>query len=365
MGFAQGASNTNTSETTSEAKSKRVIFRATTEQIIQVQTMLREKGTYQDAADGKFNNDFRKAIKVFQGENGLKKTGTLNRATLEKMKIELTDQQQEIPVNPNSFASADGEKKPRKKAFRPTKAQITEAQEKLKSGGKFTGEIDGRYSVDLRSGLKDYQAENGLDKTGKLDEATLLKMGIELTNRQQGIETADSSDKPKRKVFRVNKDQIIEAQNKLKEAGLFSGEANGKYSPEFRDSIRQYQTANGLKRKGSLNRATLEKMKIELTESQLEIPVNPDDLAAAGAGDGKAKPKRNIFRATAEQIRRVQAMLREKGLFDGEETGKLDPATRSAIREWQSQNNVKKTGTLNKETLVAMKIELTEKQEEM
>ena len=58
----------------------------------------------------------------------------------------------------------------------------------------------------------------------------------------------------------------------------------------------------------------------------------------------------------------VQKMLKEKKLYNGEETGKLNPSTRAAIREWQSQNNVKKTGTLNKMTLEAMKIKLTDKQ---
>lgn len=371
MAIAQGTTETNTSTNTDttaiKTKKKRVIFRATKEQVTQVQTMLNEKGTYSGEADGKFNKDFREAIKIFQGENGLKKTGTLNRATLEKMEIELTDKQKENPVNPNSFAGADNdkEKKPRKKSFRPTKSQITEVQTKLKAEGKFQGEVDGKYSDEFRDVLKTYQEENELDKTGKLDEATLVKMDIELTDKQKGIETAETSDKPKRKTFRVNKDQITEAQTKLKDAELFEGDVDGKYSKELRAAIREYQTANGLKRKGSLNRATLEKMGIELTESQMEIPVKPDDFATAKTDDGTEKPKRKIFRATKDQVMSVQAMLKEKGLYEGEETGKLNPATRSAIREWQSQNGVKKTGTLNKETLEAMKIELTEKQAEM
>jgi peptidoglycan hydrolase-like protein with peptidoglycan-binding domain len=57
-------------------------------------------------------------------------------------------------------------------------------------------------------------------------------------------------------------------------------------------------------------------------------------------------------------------MLKKKGMYAGEETGKLNPETRAAIGEWQTQNSVKKTGTLNKETLEAMKIELTDRQME-
>ena len=128
-------------------------------------------------------------------------------------------------------------------------------------------------------------------------------------------------------------------------------------------SIRDYQSANGLKRKGSLNRATLEKMGIELTESQMEIPVNPNDLASAD--DGEPKKRGPVFRATKDQITQVQTKLKEADLYEGEITGKFNDDFRSSIKEWQKQNSVKETGTLNKVTLEAMKIELTDKQKTM
>ncbi len=135
---------------------------------------------------------------------------------------------------------------------------------------------------------------------------------------------------------------------------------SGKYSKEFRTAIREFQSANGLKRKGSLNRATLEKMGIELNEAQSAIPVNPDDLASASTG----RKRGPVFRATKTQITEVQSMLRSKGLYDGEDSGKLNPETRSAIKEWQGANGVKVTGTLNKETLEAMGVELTDRQKD-
>lgn len=120
----QGQSST----TTSETKKKSPVFRANKQQITQVQKMLKEKGTYTGAEDGKFNDDFRAAIKTYQGENGLKKTGTLNRATLEKMNIELTDAQKAIPASPDSYATSDENKstetKKRGPIFRATKEQV-------------------------------------------------------------------------------------------------------------------------------------------------------------------------------------------------------------------------------------------------
>lgn len=178
------------------------------------------------------------------------------------------------------------------------------------------------------------------------------------------------ADKPRRKSFRPTKDQIAQAQTKLKTAGLYAGDADGRYNSDFRTAVRNFQAANGLKRKGSMNRATLEKMGIALTEEQKLLPVNPKDLASEknerdDRDEKDDRPKRSIFRATAEQIAEVQKMLKTKGLFAGEADGKLNPATRAAVREWQGQNNVKKTGTLNKETLEAMGIALTDKQKSM
>ncbi|QQS43006.1 MAG: peptidoglycan-binding protein [Acidobacteriota bacterium] len=244
------------------------------------------------------------------------------------------------------------------KAFRPVKAQITAAQEKLKASGTYSGPVDGKYNDGFRDALKDFQSANGLDSSGKLDEATLGKMSIELTDRQKGIEPASGS---KRTVFRVNKEQITQAQRLLKSSGKFSGAETGRYSKELRAAIREYQGEAGIRRTGSLNRATLEKLGIELTEAQAAIPVDPKDLEASKPRGARGP----VFRANKGQVTEVQEMLRSKGLYNGEATGKLNPETRAAIKSWQSANNVKATGTLNKETLIAMGIELTDSQKSM
>ena len=105
-------------------------------------------------------------------------------------------------------------------------------------------------------------------------------------------------------------------------------------------------------------------MGIALTDTQKGIPANPNDLASADAT--KTPTKRGpVFRASKEQIMQVQKMLKEKSMYAGEETGKLDDPTRDGIKKWQTANGVKVTGTLNKETLEKMGIELSDKQKAM
>lgn len=197
--FAAAALAQGPDASTSETK-KKTIFRPTKDQITQVQTKLKTANLYSGETSGKLDKASRDAIKNWQGSNGLKKTGTLNRATLEKMGIELTDTQKAIPVDPNSYAAAEEEKKPAKPTasakpstagpkrpapFRANKDQITAAQKVLRDGKMLTGGEEGKLDDTTRDGLGKYQDANGLKVTKTLNAATLEKMGIALTDKQK------------------------------------------------------------------------------------------------------------------------------------------------------------------------------------
>lgn len=184
------------------------------------------------------------------------------------------------------------------------------------------------------------------------------------TGKTSNTQTA-SEEKPKKQIFRAGKNQVIEAQNMLKTKNYYSGEADGKFSDDFRAAIKKYQSENGLKATGTLNRATLEKMGVKLTDKQKEIPASPNSYAAneTKTSDG-SKSKKMIFRATKEQIMTAQKKLKENKFYDGAETGKLDEATRDGLKKYQEANGIKATGTLNQVTLEKMGIELTDKQKE-
>lgn len=169
--------------------------------------------------------------------------------------------------------------------------------------------------------------------------------------------------KPARKVFRATKDQVAEARKVLKAKGLYSGDAAGKLDDETRNAIKAFQGDSGLAKTGTLNRATLEKLGIELTENQKLIPVSENSFAKSAA-ESEAKPKRVIFRATKDQIAEAQKLLKSRSLYTGDESGKLDDATREALKKFQETNDIKATGTLNRVTLEKLGIELTDRQKE-
>lgn len=219
--FGQATAETASPKATPAPAKKPATFRSTKSQVIEAQTLLKAKKLYNGEATGTSNAEWKASVKTYQGENGLAKTGSLNRATLEKMEIKLTEKQSEIPVDPKHLATSDA-----------------------KSG-----------------------------KTTDKPDATKTE--------------AKTTTGPKRPApFQANKDQIIELQTKLKDAKLFTGNADGERSDALKDAIKKYQEANGLTATGGINAATLNKMGITLTEKQKE------QVAAQAAYDA-AKTQKN------------------------------------------------------------------------
>jgi len=214
MMFAQGGSTSTTAATAKAGPAKKpAIFRPTKDQIKQVQAMLNEKKLYTGEASGTYNDSTRGGIKSFQKDNGLKETGTLNRATLEKFGVEMTDNQKLIPVSQNSYADSAADTKP-------------------------------ATSVKTASAVK-----------------------ASMVSTDSAV--ADKTTAPaKPKIFRATVDQIKAAQKMLKEKSMYSGEESGKLDDATRDGLKKFQEGNGVKVTGTLNGVTLEKMGIGLTDSQ-------------------------------------------------------------------------------------------------
>jgi peptidoglycan hydrolase-like protein with peptidoglycan-binding domain len=197
--------------------------------------------------------------------------------------------------------------------------------------------------------------------------ALCLAFAVNAQTTTQTGTTDTTTTKKRNPTFRATKSQITEAQKALKDKGLYGGEATGKLDDDSRTAIKKFQESNGLKQTGTLNRSTLEKMNIKLTETQLAIPFDASTQMASSDNKTSSTTKKRgpVFRANKDQVTEAQTMLKTKGLYSGEATGKLDDDTRAALKKYQEAEKIKVTGTLNRETLEKMGIALTDKQKEM
>ena len=88
-------------------------------------------------------------------------------------------------------------------------------------------------------------------------------------------------------------------------------------------------------------------------------------MAPVRVQNTNAKKRGPVFRANKDQVKQAQAILKQRGFYAGEQTGKLDADTRAGLRKYQAAENIKVTGTLNRQTLEKMNIALTDKQKAM
>ena len=92
---------------------------------------------------------------------------------------------------------------------------------------------------------------------------------------------------------------------------------------------------------------------------------NTNSSTNKGKSNSTNTNRKPIFRATSDQIKQVQSILKQRGFYTGEPTGKLDNDTRAGLKKYQEAEGLKVTGTLNKVTLEKMAVVLTDKQKTM
>ena len=172
------------------------------DQLIMAQKILNVKPT------GKIDAATTAALKKFQTENQLPPKGILDVATMRKLGIGLTALQRGVPVPvpavapppiPEPVAPAIVKTEPPKVApkitpkaapkpkntFRATKDQIVQAQKLLKRQGLYSGKETGTVDAATSESLKKYQTANDLEATGTINQITLEKMDITVTDRQR------------------------------------------------------------------------------------------------------------------------------------------------------------------------------------
>lgn len=71
-----------------------------------------------------------------------------------------------------------------------------------------------------------------------------------------------------------------------------------------------------------------------------------------------------IWRASKDQVKQAQSILKGRNFYSGDATGKLDDATREGLKKYQQAEGMKVTGTLNAATVEKMNIQMTDKQRE-
>jgi peptidoglycan hydrolase-like protein with peptidoglycan-binding domain len=141
--------------------------RYSTEVIRSVQQTLNDRGFRTGAMDGHLSTGTRSALKDFQKSENLEETGQLNPRTLAALGIA-----PERPVIESTQSRIDREH------GSTWRATVREAQRRLASLGYYVGRADGVLGSSTHAALSNFQRDQNLRVTGRLDGHTLAALNF-------------------------------------------------------------------------------------------------------------------------------------------------------------------------------------------
>jgi peptidoglycan hydrolase-like protein with peptidoglycan-binding domain len=125
-------------------------------------------------------------------------------------------------------------------------------------------------------------------------------------------------------------------QERLREAGLYRGAADGVWGPESQAALDRFQQGRGLAVTGSLNQATAQALGVPLPQLLSVAPETP----AAGLNP--------------RAVRNVQQRLRALGYYRAAPDGIWGAGTQAALERFQRGRGLEATGQVNPATAQAL-----------
>ena len=133
-------------------------------------------------------------------------------------------------------------------------------------------------------------------------------------------------------------------QEKLQQAGLYSGRADGVWGPESQAALERFQQTRNLQVTGQLNQATA---------ATLGIP--PAELLSSRNAPAPASAASPVQETVSPAvIRNVQQRLRALGFYRGSVDGLWGASTQTSLERFQQGRGLQATGQVNPLTLQAL-----------
>jgi peptidoglycan hydrolase-like protein with peptidoglycan-binding domain len=132
-------------------------------------------------------------------------------------------------------------------------------------------------------------------------------------------------------------------QEKLQQAGVYSGRADGVWGPESQAALERFQQTRNLQVTGQLNHATA---------ATLGIP--PGELLSSRNAPAAAAAPPAQETVSPAVIRNVQQRLRALGFYRGGVDGVWGAGTQASLERFQQGRGLQATGQVNPLTLQAL-----------
>jgi len=230
---------------------------------------------------------------------------------------------------------------------------VTTLQEQLIASGRaLRGGADGLFGLVTMNALKDFQAANGLEGTGRVNDATAQARASNSADR-----SAAAASNPYTQLVGLRPGALggsVEAlQQRLLDLGVqVRGGVDGIFGPATANSLKAFQTQRGLPADGVVDNATAEALN---TAPAAPEATAPEVEVVADGRVGFAVYGEKGGRVSTLQQALVNAGITVRGGVDGD----FGAATASAVMSFQRKAGLQVTGVVNQATADALGISAT------
>lgn len=230
---------------------------------------------------------------------------------------------------------------------------VTTLQEQLIASGRaLRGGADGLFGLVTMNALKDFQAANGLEVTGRVNDATAQALASNSADR-----SAAAASNPYTQLVGLRPGALggsVEAlQQRLLDLGVqVRGGVDGIFGPATANSLKAFQTQRGLPADGVVDNATAEALN---TAPAAPEATAPEVEVVADGRVGFAVYGEKGGRVSTLQQALVNAGITVRGGVDGD----FGAATASAVMSFQRHAGLQVTGVVNQATADALGISAT------
>ena len=338
--------------------------------VTELQQMLSQLG-YSVTVDGVFGSGTEAAVKLFQGDKGLKVDGIAGSATLSLLRS-LTSSSATTGSSLGLFGGDYTVLRPGEVSRR-----VRALQKALNDLGYDAGTVDAVYGKSTEAAVRWFQQVQGLTVDGKAGEKTLRRIdslfnsdGTVVSGYTPPTGTAPSPSTPTssaglfggnyaKMVRKEVSSRVRTLQTALKNLGYSVGTVDGIYGSATEAAVRLFQQRYGLTVDGKAGEKTLK---------QIESCFNADGTVKGDYTPPATVPSPGTSSSTSatiptrilrpgdsgDDVRSVQNRLRELGYYTGALDGKYGSGTTTAVLQFQLKNGLKADGKAGSATNVKL-----------
>lgn len=228
---------------------------------------------------------------------------------------------------------------------------VRTAQTNLARLGYYEGEISGHYGELTQEAMLSFKTDFGLGEGCEVDDSV-----------QAALAAADY--RPLRLGSHGN--DVKRLQTRLLGLGYYGGKVSGNYLTATAEAVQAFQTKMGLSATGSADIHTQEVLFSDQAVAKADrsgatpAPAVEEEIVFVPDGEGDLEdtsipyPRRYAYNDKGNNVKMIQQRLTDLGYYTGPISGNFLGHTRNAVREFQRQNALDVTGTVNEATWNAL-----------